>query len=192
MTESKKEKTADEKLSKKGKIAEKKLDAIEKKMNSQMKDLDSISKILNEIIKGIETKESKNKQNEVKKIPNRIKFGNNHIMFYIDFTVTMKESENLSTINGSIIYGTSRTMCFTECPENYNRKECQRNVRCDHLDDKPLIEFTVGDEGLIKSSGGLEDEWLLDDEESLREMHLRTMVHIWKDALDWSNEKLLP
>lgn len=127
----------------------------------------------------------------IKDVPYRITFEENHLKFYIDFTVTCQESENPSTISGSIIYGTSRTKCFVECICPEMEKECQRTDRCDHIEDKPLIEFTVTDDNLIKSLGGLEDEWLL-EEGDLKELHFRTMVYIWKDALDWSNEKLLP
>ena len=179
-------------LSNKGKKAEKKLKAIKDKTSSKATELSKIKGILEKTILKGQPNDSKKCRSMIDDVPNRIEFEESHLKFYIDFTVTCKESENPSAINGSIIYGVSRTNCFRECPNPDNKKECQRSNRCDHFEDKPLIEFTVTGDELIKSSQGLEDEWLLDDEESLREMHLRTMVHIWKDALDWTNEKILP
>lgn len=175
----------------KSKKAKVKIESIRLKTESLVKKLGDIKKDLKKIIPEGMQANSNNRLSMVKGVPSRLEFEGNCLKFYIDFTVTCQESEYPFIINGSIIYGTSRTMCFKECPEPYKIEECQRNVRCDCLEDKPLIEFVVGDDGFIRASGKLEDEWIINEDE-LTELHLRTMVIIWKDALDWSNEKIIP
>ena len=108
---------------------------------------------------------------------------------------------------GVIIYGTRRTLCFADCisPRNSNRecKSCQRVVRCDMREDKPLIQFTVTQHGMIQygmiqSIDKIEDQWWIEDKtdpedrSDLIELHYRAMDLIWKQALDWANEIILP
>ncbi len=133
----------------------------------------------------------------VKGVPKRIEFGFNHLKFYIDFTVVVSEGDDLANIKGSIVYGTSRTLCFSECifPNSSTDdecKNCQRIKRCDGLEDKPLIHFLVTQQGMIQSSAELEGEWWIGDKSNLLELHYRAMDLIWKQALDWSNENILP
>ena len=45
---------------------------------------------------------------------------------------------------------------------------------------------------MIQFSGELEGEWWIEDNSNLLELHYRAMDLIWKQALDWSNENLLP
>ncbi len=177
--------------SEKSDIAKKKLISIKYKTNVKVKELIDIHKNLIKIIPVKKINNLQNCRSMIAGMPNRIEFEENHLKFYIDFTITCQESEYPFKILGSIIYGTSRKMCFTKCPEGCTLLDCQRNVRCDGLEDKPLIEFTVGDDKLIKSSGILEDEFII-VVDGLTDLHFRTLVIIWKDALDWSNEKLIP
>ena len=131
----------------------------------------------------------------VKEVPKRIEFGFNFLNFYIDFTVVGSEGNDLTNIKGSIVYGTSRTLCFSECifPEKPNNcEQCQRIVRCDRLEDKPLIHFSVTQHGMIQSSAELEGEWWIGDKSNLLELHYRALDLIWKQALDWANEIVLP
>jgi len=129
--------------------------------------------------------------------PERIGFGFNHLKFYIDFTVVVSEGDDLTNIKGSIVYGTSRTLCFSDCiypnsSEKNNCERCKRISRCDGLEDKPLISFEVTQHGMIQSSGELEGEWWIEDKSNLLELHYRALDLIWKQALDWSNELVLP
>ncbi len=123
--------------------------------------------------------------------PERIGFGFNCLKFYIDFTVVVSEGDDLTNIKGTIVYGTSRTLCFSNCPAN-SKNQCQRTTRCDGLEDKPLISFDVTQHGMISSSGKLEGEWWIKDQSDLDELHYRTLDLIWKDALNWANEIVLP
>ncbi|MFH1674827.1 MAG: hypothetical protein ABIF87_15605 [Pseudomonadota bacterium] len=124
----------------------------------------------------------------------RIEFGFNSLKFYIDFTLVASERDDQNNIKGSIIYGTSRTLCFLKCLFPNKQKDCERTVRCDGLEDKPLIQFSVNRHGMIKSSGKLEGEWWIEDKSKsdLVELHYRALDHTWKDALDWANEIILP
>ncbi len=125
----------------------------------------------------------------------RIKFEFNYLKFYIDFTLVASERDGQSNIKGSIIYGISRTLCFAECifPNKQNDcKKCERIVRCDGLEDKPLISFEVTQHGMIQSSGKLEGEWWIKNDPDLDELHYRTLDLIWKEALDWANEIIVP
>ena len=124
-------------------------------------------------------------------VPKRIEFEFNYLKFYIDFTLVASERDGQSNIKGSIIYGISRTLCFSECifPNKQNDcKKCERIVRCDGLEDKPFISFEVTQHGMIQSSGKLEGEWWIKDKPDLDELHYRTLDLIWKEALDWANE----
>ena len=138
----------------------------------------------------------------VKNVPNRIEFEYIGLDFYIDFTLLSFNGNDLTDIRGSIIYGVNRTLCFVDCifletNEETNDKSCDRIARCDKFEDKPLFQLSVNRHGLIKSSGELEDEWWVKDDksknkESLAELHYRTLCEIWNEALDWTNETILP
>ncbi len=142
------------------------------------------------------------KRTMLKRTPARIEFEFNCLEFYIDFTLVSSEHDDMSDIMGVIIYGTSRTLCFADCisPTNNNRecKSCQRIVRCDRREDKPLIQFSVTQHGMIQSSDKLEGQWWIEDQTDpedrtdLIELHYRTLDLIWREALDWANEIVLP
>ena len=132
------------------------------------------------------------KRSMVDSAPKRIEFDRNCLKFYIDFTLVASERDGQNDIKGSIIYGTNRTLCFIFSNNQNNCKECQRTVRCDGLEDKPLISFKVTQHGMIQSSGKLEGEWWIKDELDLDELHYRTLDLIWKEALDWANEIIVP
>jgi hypothetical protein len=60
------------------------------------------------------------------------------------------------------------------------------------------LKFLIYRHGAIRSDQ-FEDEWWLQQEKEekenkkvLAEIHYRAVEHIWKDALDWTNEDLLP
>ena len=140
------------------------------------------------------------------KLPRRIEVMCNSLRFYIDFTLLASEGDDPSDIKGSIVYGVSRTLCFQTCifPKDTKKcNRCERITRCDGLEDKPMIQFTVNRHGIAKSRGELDDEWRIadpkQDKEKLKEitkslldLHYRALDHIWKDALDWTNENILP
>lgn len=135
------------------------------------------------------------KRSMVDSAPKRIEFDRNCLKFYIDFTLVASERDGQNDIKGSIIYGTNRTLCFISSNNQNHCKECQecqRTVRCDGLEDKPLISFEVTQHGMIQSSGKLEGEWWIKDKPDLDELHYRTLDLIWKEALDWANEIIVP
>jgi hypothetical protein len=196
----------------KGKKALNKLNGFNKELESIRIQLKIASNILHEMInqigksKDCDDMQSKtvepnlNKRRSIvkdKDIPDRIEFEFMKLNFYIDFTVVTSSSDDLTDLKGSIIYGANRTLCFTNCifPEKGKECEnCERIDRCDRLEDKPLLQFTVNRHGLIKSAGELDDEWWIkeNENEDLLDMHLRAIEFIWGKALDWTNENLLP
>ncbi len=130
-------------------------------------------------------------------VPKRTKFKFNCLKFYIDFTLVASDRDSQSNIKGSIIYGTSRTLCFSDCiypnsNKQNNCERCERISRCDGLEDKPLISFEVTQHGMITSSGKLKGEWWIKDKPDLDELHYRALDLIWKEALDWANEIIVP
>ena len=139
-------------------------------------------------------------------LPRRIEVMCSGLRFYIDFTLLASEGDDTSDIKGSIVYGVSRTLCFQTCifPKDADTcKRCERIKRCDGLEDKPMIQFTVNRHGIAKSRGELDDEWRIADPKqdkekikeitkSLLDLHYRALDHIWKDALSWTNENILP
>ena len=164
--------------------------------------IDNISNTLgylNDAIEPIETpkkcEHGEKARSMVMRVPKRIEFGFNHLRFYIDFSVVVSEGDDQANIKGSIVYGTSRTLCFLKSnlpkrPENCEK--CERVGRCDGLEDKPIIHFSVTQHGMIQSSAELEGEWWIGDKSNLLELHYRTLDLIWREALDWANEIVLP
>ncbi len=162
--------------------------------------LDLIAKLFKEILN--ENCGYTKKRVMVKNVPYRIEFEYIGLDFYIDFTLLSINGDDQTDIRGSIIYGVNRTLCFVDCifpetNEETNDKSCDRIARCDKFEDKPLFQFLIDRHGLIKSCGKLEDEWWVkeeesEDKESLEELHYRTLVTVWNEALDWTNETRLP
>ena len=200
----------------KGKRAFDRLNAVDSEVHEIKKILDLVSQNITETFEreGIKF-EPKTKQQKIRgmidALPNRIEFTGNRLKFYIDFMLLTSEGDDPADIRGSIIYGTSRTLCFRDCifPKPKDDKDtekcklCERIVRCDGLEDKPIIQFTVNRQGIAKSRGELNDEWriaypkenkekLPEITQSLLDLHYRALDHIWKDALDWTNENILP
>lgn len=164
------------------------------KMSSLLKDLaaeyDNSKQDIADIL-SLAVPDEQKKRSMIANAPKRIQFVFNCLTFYIDFTLVASEHDDLPDIKGSVIYGISRTLCFTECIFENNRKKdklCGRISRCDALEDKPLISFEVTQHGMIQSSGKLEGEWWIEDIQDLDELHYRTLDLIWKEALGWANE----
>ena len=181
----------------KGKKAHHRLNAINKEIKEIKKQLDKARATLEKTANSVSKDEKKKRRSMVAIAPERIEFGFNSLKFYIDFTVVASERDGQSNIKGSIIYGTSRTLCFSDCIyRNLNKQNgcerCERILRCDGLEDKPLISFEVTQHGMIQSSGKLKGEWWIKDIPDLDELHYRTLDLIWKEALDWANEIILP
>lgn len=107
-----------------------------------------------------------------------------------------------------------------EIPDKDKKKKeeecmnCERISRCDGLDDNPILKFSLNRHGMIKSTE-LRDEWWIKEtkkegeemvllptkknppnkdtlEEVLKDMHYRALDFIWKEALDWNNEIIMP
>lgn len=165
--------TDPEKLSRKGEKAKHSLDAI----NNNIVEM---KKILNSIRNGMENFiDEQEPQVKISKsffdgMPKRILFKLNDIKWFIDFTISTNEKDE---ILGNIIYGTNRTLCFQECifpktkndgKKNNNKTEkeqvnclrCERIIRCDGFEDKPLIQFTINRDGMIKNENPLHDSGL--------------------------------
>jgi hypothetical protein len=197
------------KLKGKGKKAVNRLNSIKDSINSFEIHLNSANTIFTNIIEGAggfekieglgfkkETISNKNKS-PILNI-SRIEFTYNNLDFYIDFTIVPINTDDSAELRGGIVYGANRTLCFKDCilkEDNTNSSYdcfCERISRCDALEDKPLLQFTVNRDGLIKSIGDLDDEWWIKEKEDLLDLHLRALDFIWRKALEWTNEKLLP
>jgi hypothetical protein len=187
-------------------------DNLKKVIENTEKTFKALKPDFEEIIQEIVSDGPEKHRSMIAKTPMRIEFKYNSLKFYIDFTLVPLERDDLIEINGSIIYGTNRTLCFLDCiypaenenPKNNNNKNpvkgelpkcenCERILRCDRLEDKPLIQFLVNRNGIIKCKDKLEDEmWTTENNQDLLDLHYRTLDLLWKDALDWVNEELLP
>ncbi|MBA3016674.1 MAG: hypothetical protein FP811_00700 [Desulfobacteraceae bacterium] len=141
---------------------------------------------------GSETATVFKRRSRIEQAPTRIEFKFYHFRFYIDFTMVAAEADGMINIEGNIIYGTNRPLCFADCINPEEECNCQRTVRCDNLEDKPLIQFSVNRHGMIQSSGKLEGELWTTNEEDLLDLHYRALDLIWKEALDWANKIILP
>lgn len=211
----------EERLSSKGLRAKRSLVAT----NAEVINIKEHLKIVSNILKKMEeiSNDSRpNKESQTKKrsmvsdLPSRLEFSQNGLILYIDFTISPARDGSEQDVEGAIIYGTSRTLCFELCIQpGCNKQGCQRIGRCDGLEDKPLLKIMIDGHGAIKSEE-LEDEWRLscknhepenaesqageDDKDKideadgkiLAEIHYRAVEKIWRDALDWTNENLLP
>jgi len=193
-----------EPITKKGRQAFFKLEVINKQMEDLRKKLIQIEGFLVDHLKAslIEPRRQRIFNSSVLK---QMVFMYNGLRFYIEFTVVASETDQ-NGLEGRIVYGTSKTVCFVECPEE-TRLCCERVPRCDCLEDKPLIQFSVDQHGMIQSSGKLQDEWWVwdkdeapadeknsekEDRKALLDLHYRALEAIWKEALDWVNEDILP
>lgn len=218
-------------LSGKGKKAWDRLEAIDEQVKGVLSRLQEAQTTLSRItseVKGDKENEARekvaeleNKQDNtirksrsaIKGMPTRIEFSSYGLHFYIDFTVTASDRESLVNIEGCIVYGVTRPLCFAECilPEGRTKEwaGCDRITRCDRFEDKPLVQFSVNRDGIIRSSDGLDDQWRIldtagkddatvsvnneaENEMIVQDLHYRALDHIWKDALDWTNENVLP
>ena len=113
------------------------------------------------------------------------------IKFYIDFRLVVEEDE----LHGAIIYGALRTPRY---PYIYKVQP----KASEHEEEGPLEQFLVDDQGRIRGSGKMDDEWWLPKEKdgnamekdrkaTVSEMHHIAIDLIWRRALTWSNEGLL-
>jgi hypothetical protein len=146
---------------------------------------------------GVKSKflESSKQRSMILENPKRIEFLLNGLRLYIDFTIETFDDGNRFINGGSIIYGANRTLCFShECivsPGEYNK--CSIIERCDGLEDKPLIAFSVTSLGIIEASNKFENElWDRENPKDLYDLHYRALDTIWVDALSWTNEPILP
>ncbi len=181
--------------------AKNKLEALKDQANEIIKKLKMIKDLFIKMESPGEKEKSKKRRTMVEKVQNRIEFKFNGLNFYIDFTL-VSHGDDLHDIKGSIIYGVNRTLCFADCIhketiKKIKNKICDIIARCDQFEDKPLVQFSVDRHGLIKSNGGLKDEWWvknlgLESKKGLEDLHYRTLCEIWNEALDWTNETILP
>lgn len=157
------------------------------------------------VLKGSVSKQRSN----VKDMLDRIEFILfNGFKFYIDFTVEISKQDQKYDVKGIIIYGTSKSPCFIKCPypktttvkADKTCDACDRTGRCDKLEDKPLLKFSVDRDGMIQSPDKFEDKlWKIDVEDkkdkninSLLDLHYQAIDHILEEAIYWTNENLLP
>jgi len=190
----------------KGKKAQDRLEAIGSQVSDISRKLDKAHETLITHILGKTTNsETKGKKrSSVKNVPDRIEFKLNGLPFYIDFTISAVENEGLTSVEGCIVYGVNRPLCFLKClfPKTDGCKYCDRVPRCDRFEDKPLVKFSINRDGILRSSGDLDDQWRIsdtgkkDEEEennkNILDLNYRALDHIWRDALDWTNENILP
>lgn len=119
-------------------------------------------------------------------MPPRLVFSCNGVNFHIDFSLV---ADGDSTV-GTIVYGTSRTACYPDtvfCGASAEGKE----------EERPLIQFMVNDMGRIRAKDKLDEEWWLSEDtkevhKTVSELHFRVLEQIWADALNWTNENILP
>ncbi len=148
--------------------------------------------------------ETEKKRSSIGNAPDRIEFQINSLPFYIDFTISAVENEGLTSVEGCIVYGVNRPLCFLKClfPKTDGCKYCDRVPRCDRFEDKPLVKFSINRDGILRSSGDLDDQWRISDtgkedeeeenKKNILDLNYRALDHIWRDALDWTNENILP
>ncbi len=180
-------------LTGKGKKALLELKAIQEEVHTIEGKLKKASEILQNAIESLEScLRPKRPENGAKRSsgtgkyaecpPKRVKFKYNHLEFYIDFAIAPSESSDPTNIQGIIIYGVRRTLCFPDLIMKGEKSET-----------KALIQFSVNRHGMIQSNDAFEDIWSLGDKEhNLLDMHCRTLDHIWGQALDWVNENIVP
>lgn len=185
-----------ERVSGKAKRAVKRLEVLEKDQNNVIEKLISAQEKLSGLLPEDSKASNNSKQRSmVSMIPERIEFYYNGLKFFIDFTIESFDQENIFETKGCIIYGVKRTLSFLQCIQpDKNHKNCEIISRCDRLEDKPLIKFSVNHNGLIQSTDRFEDElWNLnDDDNDLVNLHVSALDKIWVEALAWTNETLLP
>lgn len=119
----------------------------------------------------------------------RIKFTVNDLGFHIDFLFAADGQD----IEGVIVYGTSRKACYQDTRFPGAEEE-----------EKALMRFVVDDLGKICAEDKLSDEWWLtvaeqdnkkveqDNKKMVSDLHFRALDLIWRDALNWRNENLMP
>ncbi|MBT3293720.1 MAG: hypothetical protein HN919_03115 [Verrucomicrobia bacterium] len=137
-----------------------------------------------DVLAGICKKKPKAKSHtrvqELKQLP--VKQGG--LDFYIQFALVADDAE----IEGAIVYGASREPCYPNSLwPNPDKKQQERPLACFFLDSL----------GKVSIKGKLQDEWWLtgteaDTQAAVEEMHYRVLDMIWRDALNWTNEPLLP
>jgi hypothetical protein len=212
-----------EKLSSKAILAKRNLSVIGSEVECMKKLLNELNDLLKTIIEKMPEICRLNEKEKVKEIrrsmiydlPPRIKFCMNRLIFFIDFTVLPTRDGSGQGIEGAIIYGASRTLCFNKIKDNKKKQcktfeaccdHCERTGRCDGLEDKTFLKLLINRYGAIRS-GELEDEWQLslcaEDTGArttkkdklakgiLTGIHYRAMDKIWRDALEWTNENIL-
>ncbi len=165
----------------KGRKAFLKLEAIKEEIHSIKKQLEKAREILVRVIPGRKVDDSKNRYTK-KDSPKRVEFECNHLEFYIDFAMALSESSDPTNIQGIIIYGARRTLCFPDFIMEGQKSET-----------KALIQFSVNRHGIIQSNDAFDDTWSLKDKEhDLLGLHYRALDSIWGQALGWTNENILP
>jgi hypothetical protein len=204
-----------ENLPNKGEKARNNLKALGREVEAVRIKLESIHSLFEHL--PLDSKEktasTKKKRSMFIKIPNRIEFNSHGFRFYVDFSMSLSKDIAGPEIEGIIIYGASRSLCFADCllctekiTQEQACKKCDRIARCDACEDKPLLRFTINRHGRIASIE-LDDEWWVTDtkmnekgkvetsekdQKNVTDLHYRAIDRIWGDAVDWTNENILP
>lgn len=119
----------------------------------------------------------------------RIGFDKGGLALYIRFLLVSEDED----IKGAIVYGVARE-------PRYPYTLWSNSQGKEQWEEKPLAFLSVDALGKISMKGKSNDQWWLssshdvdeDDEEVAAEIHYRTLDLIWRDALNWVNEPLLP
>jgi hypothetical protein len=126
-------------------------------------------------------------------LPPRIEFMKSDIRFYIDFSMEVINLGDDHDVCGCITYGASRFLCFQKCPiEGLTCQECTIKLRCDNLEDKPLLKIIVSENGMLSQSEFDNEVWSFNDCKDLSDLHFRVLDHVLEDAFSFVNEKILP
>ncbi len=186
-------------MGKKGKIAKSRFAGLKDDLKAMEQILSDVSDAMEGITKSESDKEPKQKKKQRSMIieePKRIEFKFNRLNFYIDFTIEAIDCDGMFQIEGCILYGANRSLCFSKCilgDENFNKGEaCQRVGRCDGYEDNTFIKFSINRHKLIQCMDKFEEKsWRITNKD-LEDLHYVALEKIWAEALAWTNENLFP
>ena len=186
-------------MGKKGEKAKRKFAGLDVDLNAMGKILENVSKTMKGIIKPEsdgEPEQKKKQRSMIIEEPERIEFKFSGLNFYIDFTIEAVDYDGMFQIEGCMLYGANRALCFSKCI--FNDKDlkkceaCERVGRCDGYEDNAFIKFSINRHKLIQCMDKFEEASWLITKKDLTDLHYRALEKIWAEALAWTNENLFP